>query len=117
MATAMRSHTWRHERGRDADKPSDIPKRGWKDIALRVKNQISEDHISIVAAGVTFYAFLAIFPAIAAVVSVYGLVVDPATVEQQFAQLAAILPAQARDLLTEQLRRLQANPMPRLVWA
>lgn len=111
MATmkAERTHAWRHERGRDADKPSGIPKKGWKDVFFRVKSQIKEDHVSIVAAGVTFYGFLAIFPAVAAMVSIYGLVVDPATVEQQFAQLTAVLPQQAHDLLSEQLKNLASQ--------
>lgn len=109
MATAERSNSWHHHRGRDADKPSEIPKQGWKDVALRVKSQIKQDHVSIVAAGVTFYGFLAIFPAIAAVISVYGLVVDPATVEQQLEQLTAVLPAQAHDLLAEQLKTLASQ--------
>lgn len=112
MATmrAEKSNNWQHHRGRDADKPSDIPKKGWKDILIRVKNQIKEDHISIVAAGVTFYGFLAIFPAIAAMVSVYGLFVEPATVEQQFAQLTGVLPQQAQELLSEQFKALASQP-------
>lgn len=97
------------KRGRDADKPSDIRKKGWKDILIRVKNQLGEHHVSIVAAGVTFYAFLAIFPAIAAVVSLYGLLVDPATVEQQFAQLTDLLPSQAHDLLSGQLKSVASQ--------
>lgn len=111
MATmrAEKSNNWQHHRGRDADKPSDFPKKGWKDIFFRVKGQIKEDHISIVAAGVTFYGFLAIFPAVAAIVSVYGLFVDPATVEQQFGQLAGVLPQQAHDLLSEQLKALASQ--------
>lgn len=106
---SSRTASWHHHRGRSADKPSDIPKQGWKDILFRVKSQISKDHASIVAAGVTFYAFLAIFPAIAAIVSIYGLVVDPATVEQQMNQLTAMLPAQAHDLLSQQLRAVSSR--------
>src|SRR6202030_4226368 len=52
-------------RGRSADTPSEIPARGWKDILLRVYHGISEDRILLVAAGVTFYALLALFPGIA----------------------------------------------------
>jgi membrane protein len=102
---ATTSSGW-HGRGRAADQPSDIPKQGWKDILLRVKSQIKEDHASIVAAGVTFYGFLAIFPAIAAVVSIYGIFVDPATVEQHLNQLTAVLPPQAHELLSQQLKTL-----------
>lgn len=100
---SSRTAGFHHHRGRSADRPSEIPRKGWKDILLRVKSQIKKDHASIVAAGVTFYAFLAIFPAIAASVSLYGLFVDPATVEQQMSQLTALLPAQAHELLSQQL--------------
>src|SRR5918993_3060033 len=63
-------------RGRDAETPSEIPAKGWKDVLWRVYGQLSEDRILAVAAGVTFYALLAIFPGIAAFVSLYGLVSD-----------------------------------------
>lgn len=64
-------------RGRRATTPSEIPARGWKDILLRVWNNIGEDRVLLVAAGVTFYCLLAIFPAIAALVAIYGLFSDP----------------------------------------
>lgn len=113
-ARATRAPGWQNHRGRDADKPSDIPKQGWKDVLIRVKNQLGEDHVSIVAAGVTFYGFLAIFPAVAAMVSIYGLMVDPSTVERQFSQLTAVLPPQAHDLLSEQLKSLASQSNSKL---
>jgi membrane protein len=64
-------------RGRSAEGPSEIPAPGWKDILLRVYNGISDDRILANAAGVTYYALLAVFPGIAAVVSIYGLFADP----------------------------------------
>jgi membrane protein len=64
-------------RGRSANTPSEIPAPGWKDILLRVYRGISEDRILLVGAGVTFYGLLAIFPGIAALVSIYGLFADP----------------------------------------
>src|SRR5258708_11624991 len=66
-------------RGRSAETPSQIPAAGWKDILLRVYRGISENRILLVAAGVTFYALLAIFPGIAALISIYGLFAHPAT--------------------------------------
>ncbi|MEH2553607.1 uncharacterized BrkB/YihY/UPF0761 family membrane protein [Bradyrhizobium algeriense] len=66
-------------RGRLASAPSEISARGWKDILLRVFHNISEHRIIALAAGVTFYTRLAIFPAIAALVAIYGLFSDPAT--------------------------------------
>src|SRR6478672_11973234 len=53
-------------RGRSAEKPSDIPARGWKDILWRVYAGISSHRIMAVAAGVTFYVLLALFPGLAA---------------------------------------------------
>lgn len=60
-----------------AEGPSKIPAREWKEIFLRVYNGISEDRIFANAAGVTFYLLLALFPGIAALVSIYSLFVDP----------------------------------------
>ena len=62
-----------HDRGRHADTPADIPLRGWRDILLRVYANIGKDRIITIAAGATFYSLLAMFPAIAAVVTIYGL--------------------------------------------
>lgn len=74
-------------RGEYADRPSDIPRRGWKQVLLRVKDEISGDNLSIVSAGVAFYGLLAIFPAIAALVLIYGLFADPADVQRQLAPI------------------------------
>ena len=87
------------DRGHAAEKPSQIPLKGWKDIAIRVKDQLTKDHVSIVSAGIAFYFFLAIFPAIGAALSIYGLVMDPAQVAQQMSQLANHLPEQAHELI------------------
>jgi hypothetical protein len=63
----------RDGRGRSATTPAEIPWRGWKDILLRLYQRISRDRILLIAAGVTFYLILAIFPGISALVSIYGL--------------------------------------------
>jgi membrane protein len=83
---------------------------------LRVRQQISEDNISMIAAGVAFYGLLAIFPAITAFVSIWGLVADPAQVEQQFAALEGIVPADAWALLNEQLRSVASSSSASLGW-
>ena len=56
-------------RGRSARTPSEIPERGWKDILLRIWKNVGRDRVIVVAAGVTFYSILAVFPAIAALVA------------------------------------------------
>ena len=97
-------------RGRSAEKPSDIPARGWKDILWRVYAGISDDRILGNAAAVTFYALLALFPAIAALVSIYGLFADPASIQQQLDSVAGVLPGGAVDVIRDQLNRLIAQP-------
>src|SRR5215216_3983836 len=94
------------DRGRAASSPSEIPARGWKDILVRVYHGISEDRVLSIAAGVTFFALLALFPAIAALVSVYGLFADPGTIASQLEELSAFLPGGAIDIIGEQMRRL-----------
>jgi membrane protein len=79
-------------RGAEAERPQDIPRRGWKEVLWRVKDEIAKDNLSIVAAGVAFYALFAIFPAITAFVTLYGLVTDPAEVERQLEPLRDLIP-------------------------
>ncbi|GEP07802.1 YihY/virulence factor BrkB family protein [Methylobacterium oxalidis] len=93
-------------RGRHATTPSEIPALGWKDIALRVFHDISENRLVSVAAGVTFYVLLAIFPAVAALVSCYGLVADVGTINQHLASLQGVMPQGAVDIVGEQVKRI-----------
>jgi membrane protein len=58
------------ERGREAEVPTQIPKAGWRDSLLRLKDAIREGRITLIAAGVGFYAMLALFPAMIVVVSI-----------------------------------------------
>lgn len=90
-------------RGREADRPIAIPAKGWKEVLLRVKREIGADRVGAVAGSVAFFGILAIFPALIALVSVYGLVADPADVQAQVASAATMLPSSARELLVSQL--------------
>lgn len=101
-------------RGREADTPSEIPARGWKDILLRIYENLSEHRVIAIAAGVTFYILLAIFPAIAAMVSTYGLFADAKTISGHIASLATLLPGGALDIVSEQIARLTAQPSAKL---
>jgi membrane protein len=94
------------ERGREADAPSRIPARGWKDVLLRVKDQIDENHLSIIAAGVAFYLLLSFVPALAALAAIYGVFADPAEIGQRVQSLGSVLPQEALQLVEEQLERL-----------
>lgn len=78
----------------------------WKQILMRVKNEISTDHISVVSAGVAFYALLSVFPAIAALISIAGLVLDPADIASQLETAVSMLPESAGALLQEQVLKV-----------
>jgi membrane protein len=93
------------ERGRLADAPSEIPAKGWKDILLRVYGNIGSHRLLALAAGMTFYSLLAIFPALAALVAIYGLFSDPATIAGHLDTLTGFLPGGALDVARDQLTR------------
>jgi membrane protein len=96
--------------GADAEKPSEIPKLGWWQITKRAWAESKRDQVPLLAAGVAFYSFLALFPAMIAAVTVYGLVADPATVARQSEELADALPADAASLLTGQMEAVTQSP-------
>jgi membrane protein len=95
--------------GRDADRPSAIPKRGWRDILLRVWENIDRDNVLIIAAGMAFFAFLAIPPGLTALVSLYGLLADPVDIEDQLTNLLGVLPPDAIRLVSHQLVAIAQN--------
>lgn len=103
-------------KGRNANKPSEISGSGWKEVMLRVKDQLTKDNLNIVAAGVAFYFFLAIFPLMAAIISIYGLVMDPVEVEQQMEQLSTALPESAHEMLSERLHNIAQSSSSTLGW-
>ncbi|MEX2639299.1 MAG: YihY/virulence factor BrkB family protein [Balneolales bacterium] len=105
------------KRGARAEKPTQVPKEGWKDIGSRVTGELTSDHISIVSAGVAFYFFLALFPALLALISIYGLIVDPAEVEQQMNQIAGILPDQASQMISGILQDVAGQAEQTLGWS
>lgn len=92
--------------GHGADTPSEIPAQGWWDIAKRTATQTSEHRLMTEGAGITFYAILAIFPALAALVSIYGLVANPATISGQLNALSGIVPGGGMDIVGEELKHL-----------
>lgn len=97
-------------RGRDAKTPSSIPARGWKDVGWRVWKSLTEDRVMLIAGGVTFYLLLALFPALVAFLSIYGIFLDPATAVDQAQSLRGFVPPAAVDLIAEQLARLTSKP-------
>ncbi|HEX6982575.1 MAG TPA: YihY/virulence factor BrkB family protein [Balneolaceae bacterium] len=105
------------QKGHNAEKPSQIPARGWKDISLRVKDEFTSDNISIVSAGVAYYFFLALFPTLIAAISIYGLIMDPAQVQQQMSQLGQILPDQASQMFSDVLKEMAGKAETTLGWS
>lgn len=101
-------------RGRTAERPQDIPARGWWDIAMRVKKEMTADNVDIIAGGLALYALLAVFPALAAAVSIYGLFASPADIASHLQQVAAVLPENATKILQEQLSKLSQHPQDTL---
>lgn len=89
-----------------AERAADPPARGWWSVLRTVYRRISEDRVTAIAGGVTFFALLAMFPAAAALVSVYGLFTDPHTLTDQLDAMATVLPGGAIEVIGDQLRRL-----------
>lgn len=102
--------------GRDATCPYHIPLTGWWQVAQRVWIESSRDNLSVVAAGCAFYALFAIFPALTALISLYGLTADATTVEQQFGILSSVLPSEAFNMVVEQIRRIAQSSSEALGW-
>jgi membrane protein len=93
-------------RGREAAQPQHIPLRGWKDILVRAWNDSNEKNISLIAGGVTYYVILALFPALAALVSIYGLIANPATVAKNINAISGLLLPSAQKLIGDELHQL-----------
>ena len=77
-----------------------------KDVVWRTYQRTSDDRLLAVAAGVVFYALLALFPAITALVSLYGLFATPSTINQHLSLANGLLPSGATDIVQEQVNRL-----------
>ncbi|WP_132254765.1 YihY/virulence factor BrkB family protein [Methylobacterium segetis] len=113
-----RSHTGRAaelvgatqpERGRKARNPTEITGAGWKDIAFRVYLEFNKDRVLSVAAGVTFYSLLSLFPAVAALVACYGLFADVSVINTHLASLQGVLPQGAIEIVGEQVKRIASK--------
>jgi membrane protein len=114
----MDSHKRQDEpgRGRHADGPTEMPPTAWKDILWRTWGEISDDRITLVAAGATYYLLLALFPTVVAFVSLYGLFTDASTVNQHVGMLSGIVPAGGMEIIDEQLTRLTQQGPATLGW-
>jgi membrane protein len=100
--------------GADADKPAEIPAAGWWQVVKRAWAEAKADQVPLLAAGVAFFGFLSLFPAIVAAVLAWGLIADPATIRSQAQDLAGTMPPSARDLLLQQVDALTSAPQQSL---
>lgn len=96
------------QRGRErgAQSREDSPAADWKDVVRRVWQSIGDDHISLVAAGTAFFGLLAIFPAMTALVSLYGLVADPVTIREHVEAMRGVVPESGLEMIESQLKRI-----------
>ncbi|MGM4893662.1 YihY/virulence factor BrkB family protein [Tardiphaga sp. 839_C3_N1_4] len=96
-------------RGRHSASPLQIPWTGWKDVLWRTYEQINDDRLLAIAAGVVFFGLLAVFPAITALVSCYGLFADASTISDNLQTLALMLPDGSFQIVQDQIARVLAN--------
>ena len=101
-------------RGRFALRPWQIPWQGWKDVLWRVGDELENDDVLDVAASVAFYALLALFPALIATISLYGIVANPDDIVSQMHRLTLAIPANARSLIAQQMGEIAASSMAEL---
>lgn len=91
------------DRGRHAETPLAIPPIGWRDILIRVWRSAKADNLNVLAAGIAFYAFLALLPLIASTAMIYGLVSTPAEVVRHVGRLVSIIPEAAQPLVARRV--------------
>jgi membrane protein len=95
-------------RGRQAHGPEEIPTKGWLDIALRFWRGFNNDNLILVAAGVAYFALLAVFPLIVLFVSIYGLIADPSSAANHAAKLAGVMPPLASEFIFAEMGRVSS---------
>jgi membrane protein len=96
-------------RGREANRPSEIPLRGWKDTLMRVKEEIREDRLSMIAAAMSYYALFAFVPALTSVILIYAWVSDPVAVTEHIEKVSRLMPAETQEILRDQLTALASK--------
>jgi membrane protein len=95
--------------GRFATAPHQIPAKGWKTVLKRTGAGFLQDRIMAEAASITFFVLLALFPAIAALISVYGLFTDPTQIGAQLAALSGVIPGDGMQIIQGQISALTAK--------
>src|SRR6478736_5223303 len=98
-----------HDRGRHATQPLQIPWKCWYDILWRTYQEMQQDRLLSIAGGVSFFVLLAIFPAITALVSAYGLFFSPSTIVNNLSLLNEVMPDNVLNIVHEQASRIASN--------
>lgn len=109
MAQQEKRDRTRDTSGAAASRPTQIPRAGWRAVAERVKIELKQDHVSLLAAGVAFKALLALFPALIAAISIFGLVADPDELTNQIEDWLAALPEEGASIIEDQLTDIAAT--------
>lgn len=106
----MGAHAARTARARSALRttitPAHVPFKAWKPILLGVRRKLGVDNIPMIAAGVTFYTILSLFPGLAALISIYGLFADVSHVRRHIQALSHVLPGGALKVVGDQMQAL-----------
>ncbi len=89
-------------------------RRGWRALGLRFYSEIVEDQIGLLAAGIAFYALLAIFPALASLMAVLGMFLDPTQITGPLAEVIAAMPASAAQVILDQATAVASADRQRL---
>jgi membrane protein len=97
-----------------AEPPGKARRPRWWVILLPVKDELSDTNVSLVAAGLAFFAFLAIPAALTALVALYGLAFDPVAVSKQIDAIQGIMPAEAFQIVTNMLTSITSSPNSKL---
>lgn len=100
--------------GAHADSPAEIPARGWRQVLLRALHRSFVDRVTLIAAGIAFFGFLALFPSLIAAVLLYGLVSTPADLASQVEALTGTLPPAAAEVVAGQMEDLVRTDQRRL---
>lgn len=104
------------ELGHGARRPTKIPRAGWWAVLKRVWNETGNDQMSMIAASCAFYALLALFPAISVLISLYGLLFDPTTVQTQVQAMEGVLPEAAYDMVSKRVTDVASTASTALSW-
>jgi membrane protein len=99
----------RRRAGRKPERPTDVGKRGWWATLKRTFKEFQKDNITDWAAALTYYGVLSLFPAIIALVSIVGLVMDPRTVTDTLTTLVGSLNPDAVRVLQDPINQITSN--------